>query len=276
MLWSKVKNVILVVLALTNVFLLLLVLGEAVEEGSLETEALENARLFLQGHGITVESSELPRELGIFSGQILWSRENEGEYGENLLGELTEESLGGEIVRYYNENGELRFHGNGEFYGSFTQDYLPLSDKKLQEQGEELLKLLGYEGILLHADEILTTGKGEMTFLQTYEGVPLLDCETTFRYENYALVEITQGKRMEGEYLLWQEEYYPLPTALMQFYQGLLLLELDCKNILSIDPCYLVSTPLSAPALLSPAWLFSTDQGDFVLDATTGLLEVYM
>lgn len=276
MLWSKLKNVILVVLALTNLFLLILVLGEAVEEDGLEMEAMENARLFLEGHGISISSNDFPRELGIFSGQLLWSRDNEKSYAENILGELTEESLGGEIVRYYNEHGELRFHGNGEFYGSFTQDFLPVSEKNLEQQGQELLDLLGYEGILLSAEDILSTGEGEMTFLQTYETVPLLACETTFRYENYALVEITQGKRMEGEYLLWQENHYPLSTALMQFYQGLLRLDRHCETILQIRVCYLVSTPLSAPAILSPAWLFSTDQGDFVLDATTGLLEWIM
>lgn len=273
MLWSKLKNLILAVLLLTNLFLLGLVLSEAVEEDSLELEALSNAIAFLEQRNIQLPTGDLPRELGILPQQLLWSRSEEPSYGEALLGSVEEESLGGEIVRYYNPQGELRFHDNGEFYGSFSAGFLPMGEKNLQDQGEDLMNTLGYQGIFLESSPNVADGTGNITFLQTLDQIPLLDCETTLRYEDGFLREITQGKRLEGEFSPRGEERYLLSTALMQFYQGLLALELTCEEILNISPCYLVSTPLSSPAQLTPAWYFSTSEGDFVLDATTGILE---
>lgn len=266
MLWSKLKNVILAVLLLANAFLLILVWGEAMAEDGLELEGRTTALAFLAERGIVAQEGNIPRELGLSSQQVIWDREQELAYAQALLGEVAQEFLGGEIVRYYNGQGELRFHGNGEFYGSFAPGFFQDREESREEQANFVMKTLGYQGRLWEETE------DSLSFVQEMEGVLLLGCASTFLFEDGFLVEISQGKRLEGEFVVVEEQSLLIATALMQFYHGMVAMEADCSEIYDIEPCYLVSTPLTSAGTLTPSWFFQTDVGLYVLDSNTGLL----
>ncbi|MFI3255121.1 MAG: hypothetical protein R3Y63_12435 [Eubacteriales bacterium] len=261
--WSKLKNVIIAVLLVMNLSLLFLVLGEAVAEDGLELEARAMALDFLTERGITVEESKIPREMTLLPQQLIWDRGEELQWANALLGEVKEESLGGEIVRYYNDSGEVRFHGNGEFYGSFVADLW--ADKSPHEQAEYVMETLGYQGVLWKEEG------GTLSYLQTaFQGI-FWGCETSFIFSDGSLMEISQGKRLEGTYVQGEKEDSSIATALVQFYHG--LGETICSKIYQVEPCYLVTTPLSSSAVLTPCWYFFTDSGDYILEPVAGVLE---
>lgn len=269
MLWSKLKNVIIALLLLTNLFLLALVLSERVVGDNQELQARQTAITFLQERGILISESVVPREFELESQQMIWDRSGERGYGEALLGTVAEESLGGEIVRYYNGQGELRFHGNGEFYGNFVAEAFPCALENQGSYGAELLKTLGISVQLVEED----LSSQIFIYVQELAGVPLLGCEVILRFEGDYLAEIVQGKRLAGTFQLREEDTLSVATALMQFYQGLQQWGEDCGEILEIRASYIVTTALSSPAYLTPAWNLVTEEGEYFLNGTTGVLE---
>lgn len=262
MLWSKLKNVILAVLLLTNLFLLALVVSETVVGDSQELEARSTALLFLEERGLFLEESAVPKSFDLASIQVHWDRSGERGQAEALLGTVEEESLGGEIVRYFGAEGEIRFHGNGDFYGSFTD--LIWEEGSQEEHGALVLEKLGLSALFLYEEE------GNLFFVQTLETERLVGCEIALIYEGDRLVEL-RGKRIVGQMLLREEENLTVASALMRFYFG--LGEEGCSAVFGIEPCYLVSTPLSSPAYLTASWRIETDVGIFYLNGVSGEVE---
>ena len=53
--WTKLKNIILLILVMTNLFLLAFVLGQAWQNDRAREQTWENALLFLRERGVQVE-----------------------------------------------------------------------------------------------------------------------------------------------------------------------------------------------------------------------------
>lgn len=271
MLWHKMKNVILALLLVTNMFLLALFLSQEVKWEEEEQEARSLAIEFLGQRGILVDEGMIPEKITLYPYEVLWNREKEGEYALDLLGPVEMESLGGDIVRYFNDNGELRFHDNGEFYANFSSGFYEGNLGEEKKVALEVLKGLGIDGYFL--EEFSQFEENTLVFLQEFKENPLVGCEVRFVFREGELREISQGKRLEGEFLKKNEDNITVATALVQCYNGWVELGEDCREILQIESCYLVSTPLTASATMNPSWQITTDLGVYYLDTLTGKLE---
>lgn len=236
-----------------------------------EQKARQIALEFLLERGVFVEEGKIPQEMSLLPLELIWDRSLEGGYAQAFLGDVEMESLGGEIVRYFNKVGELRFHDNGAFYGSFLPSlYCGLVGEE-EALAEGVLSILGMDGIL--AQRLESDGEVVLVYWQALSGVPLLGCEVRFLFVDGGLEEILSGKRLEGEFLEKQQEHRTVASALVQCYQGFLALGTEVGEILEIISSYQVSTPLISSAILSPGWLLHTDSGVFFLDTATGVLE---
>lgn len=267
------KNLVIVLLLVTNFFLGALVLSQEVKIEGQEHEARELAVEFITQRGISVQEEIIPKDITLVPQEMRWNRQLEGEHAVSLLGIVNMESLGGDIVRYFNDSGELRFHGSGEFYARFHQ---PIFQGELGEEeqlGLEVLGLLALEGTLLQREDVAQYGSSTLAFVQTLEGVPLLGCEIFMSFQNGVLEEITHGKRLEGVYTSLVGKNISVATALVQCYHGLVELSEDCTTVVEIVPGYIVSTPLTASASLAPGWRVVTNEGEYYLNTLTGVLE---
>ena len=63
--WSKLKNIILLILAVTNLCLLLLVGGQALQGSRLRSRAREDAIQLLRDRGVQVEEGIIPQSMGL-------------------------------------------------------------------------------------------------------------------------------------------------------------------------------------------------------------------
>ena len=61
--WSKIKNIILVILAVTNLALLVLVGGQAIRGSRLLSQAREDAIQFLRNRGVEVDEEIVPQSM---------------------------------------------------------------------------------------------------------------------------------------------------------------------------------------------------------------------
>lgn len=270
MLWYKMKNVILFLLLITNLFLAALVLSQEAQVEGAEQNARHLALSFLDDHNISLPDSLLPHTISLPSQEMTWNRNAEKSYAQSLLGTHDEESLGGDILRYHSPQGELRFHDNGEFYATFQDNTYQTTQGNEESLAEEILSLLDFQGSLLERKHENTSLS--LTYQQELDTVPLLGCTVTLLFDHATLREISQGKRLQGTFTPTPQEHVSIPSALIYFYNGTTQLGDTSSSITNIQESYLVTTPLSSSATLTAGWLIETDTNSYHLNTQNGTL----
>ena len=265
--WSKIKNIILVILAVTNLALLVLVGGQTIQDRRLLSQAREDAIQFLRGRGVEVDESIIPQSMDLKPQIVERDLAGEERAAAALLGSpVTAESRGGEVYRYYNENGSVQFHSDGAFSAQLDPAAFPLGEDR-REGCLDLMARMGLEG------DILAESGQELTFRQTLAGRPLFTQQVTLVCEDGGLSAITAGRQMVGKP---QEDpartTITVSTALISFLNGVSALGDVCNRIDAIEPGYITAASLSGPAALTPVWRVTTDTGAYQLDTVTGVV----
>ena len=91
--WSKIKTIILIILAGTNLLLLSFVLRQDLQKRTVQLQARQEAVAFLEKNGVTVEENIIPKEDTLQPQQVERDRESEPKLAQALLGGQVEERL---------------------------------------------------------------------------------------------------------------------------------------------------------------------------------------
>lgn len=265
--WTKLKNVILVILAAANLFLFILVAGPALQSRRIAGEARAETLRFLQSRGVQVAEDVVPQAMDLPPQRLERDLEGEQRAAAALLGSpVTAEARGGEVYRYYNEKGSVQFHSDGAISAQLEPAAFPLGEDR-REGCLDLMARMGLEG------DILAESGQELTFRQTLAGRPLFTQQVTLVCEDGGLSAITAGRQMVGKP---QEDpartTITVSTALISFLNGVSALGDVCNRIDAIEPGYITAASLSGPAALTPVWRVTTDTGAYQLDTVTGVV----
>ena len=265
MAWSKIKNIILLILLITNLALLILVGGQILQSRRLLSRAREDAIRFLQSRGVEVEESIIPQSMTLKPQIAERDLSGEERAAAALLGSpVTAESRGGEVYRYYNAGGAVQFHSDGTFSAQLEEGAFPLGSDR--EAGcLALMERMGLQGTILGEEG------DELTFRQTWEGTPLFTQQVTLVCRENCLTGITAGRQLVARP---QEDTarssITVATALISFVNGVGALGDVCNRIDAIEPGYVAAASLSGPIVLTPVWRVTTDTGAYQLDTVTG------
>ena len=265
--WSKLKNIILIILLITNLVLLVFVASRWLQESRIQEQTRSEAILFLTNRRVEVEESLVPRRITLRPQTVQRDLERESEAAARLLdGPVEVEARGAEVYRYFNDSGSVQFHSDGAFSAQFA----PAAHPAGEDRGAyclELLSRLGFEG------ELAQESGDTLTFRQTWEGSPVFNHQVTVELSDGCVTAMTGGRRLVGE-----PEEAPgrgtvsVATALVSFLNGLNDLGDVCSRIDGIDQGYLAAASLSGPMSLTPVWRITTDTGAYQLNTVTGEL----
>ena len=271
MAWPKIKNIIILILLGTNLCLLAFAVSRGIGDRKQQEHARANAISFLQEQGIEVNEDLVPKTMELQPQLVQRDVEQESVLAAALLdGEVSVEARGAEVYRYYNQNGSVQFHSNGEFSAQFSNDGIPAGEVELAEHGREMLARLEFQGELLRAEE--ENDACSLTYREYWDEMPLLNCQATLYYEDGNLMRIAAGRRLAGEPQADNStQPITVATALMKFYTGMKAPGDVYTEITGITPGYVVNSTLSEKMPLVPVWHISTDVGTFQLDLTTGV-----
>lgn len=265
--WPKLKNIILIILVLTNLCLLVFVAQRELRDSQLQRQAREEAIQFLEDRGIAVDEKQVPQTMELLPQTVERNLEEESQLAAALLGQgVTAEDRGAGVYRYSNEAGSIQFHSDGSFSAEFTAGAFPLGEDRVKSCAE-LLEKLNFEG------EVLSQQENALVFRQTWNGYPLFTQQVTLELADGCLRAMTSGRRLVGE-PVEDPTRQPITvvTALIDFLNGLNTLGDVCSRIDTITPGYVSVTALSGPMTLTPVWQITTDTGAYQLDALTGEL----
>lgn len=271
MAWSKVKNIMILLLLLVNAFLLVLVGMRQGESRRYQDAALTQAIGVLEQNGIQVETQALGSAQGLYAQLVERDLEREGALAAALLGEEVEpENQGGGLYRYLGSRGQVSIRAGGVLTAQLNPD-VSWHTQDPQAQAADLLGDMGVEARQSGAQ--LDRGTGTVCFYQLWQGQPLFSCQVVFTYEQGRLtgLEGTLLAAAPGQGT-GQGQTITLPTALLRFLDAVVRGGEVCSRITAMQPGYLMAQSFSGSASLTPAWRIDSDTADYYLNAVTGEL----
>lgn len=260
--WSKLKNIILLILLTTNLFLLLLVGCRTWNTAHYESGARSDALTVLEKNGIEMDKEALPRDALLSTASVSRDREREAELVAPLLGAVTEQALGGGQFLYSGEKGQFYLRSRGEFAAVLEPGAYPLSGD-MADHAREVLSRMGFDGMVSGVSE--AAGEGTVTLIQLWEGVPVLNCAVRATYRNGSLTAVS-GARLSGTPAVTGATKLSSVTGLLRFLELFSDTGDVCSRVTVMRGGYLLSTGPSDPATLTPVWYFETDTGAYCLD----------
>ena len=264
--WSKLKNIVLVILLCTNLALLAIVARQELQSGYRSHQARQEALQFLSDRGVTVtDEDQVPDRMTLLPQKVERDLKREEELAGVLLGSgLQVQDRGAGIYRYFNDSGYLQFHGDGSLQGEFAPGTIP------GDTEQDCLDLLSRLDMTCEVEERSENG---YTFRQWWEEAPLFNQQVTVETENGSICSVTAFRRLVGRPQAdGSRETVTVATALVNLYQGITELGDVCSRIDGIVQGYASVSALNGPMTLTPVWRVETDTGAYQLDLVTGVL----
>ena len=260
--WTKIKNIIILILVIVNLFLLALV-------GLRNWRTQQNARLarermitVLENNGVAFLPDEVPDLLNL-AGRRLTVTPPAEEEAEALVGRIESQTSLGLRTVYEGEWGTATLSPSGEMEVTYT------SPAYGEAQALELLASLGVE--VREAGRETEGGLTTVTLTQLWEGAPLPGQTATMVCRGDS-VESLSFRRLAGtvETVSPGGETITAATALIRFLAAMSQDGYVCSQVTDMYAGYSLSG--SATVTMTPVWYVETDASPwrFAVDGTTG------
>jgi len=268
--WSKIKNIAILILLVTNAVLLAIVGTQLSSSARYREDTRRQALTVLEQSGIQFTPAMLPDDLSLPVLTVTRDRAAEREMAHALLGAdiRASEQSGGIRITYSAAVGSADFYSSGRFSFHFTGDLWTLGNLTPAAHAQQCMERLGLSGTLLPGGD---ADEATVTLCQMWEEIPLFDCTVSFTYEGEALRSIA-GQYLSGSVAAAGDTVsMTTATALLRFLSGSNESGYICSQITGMRCGY--QTDTARPVSLHPVWYFTTDtQSTYLLDAATGEL----
>lgn len=266
--WSKIKNIIILLLVVVNGFLLALVGIRAwrMEQGARETR--ERMVEILANNGIAFLPEEVPGALELAAWQV--NAEPPGQtQAAALVGEVTETGTSAAGTTYVGQRGTVTFSADGGVEASFLPGGWSAGREQVDATVTEMLNAL-------ELSSVRVTGRREeddavtVTVTQLWEGTPVFGQTLTFFWQGGEFIYLS-GRYLRGSgELAAAGGSITAPTALTRFLTALNDGGYVCSQITGLYAGYLSSG--GETVSLTPAWFIETDvwPRQFAVDGLTG------
>lgn len=264
--WSKIKNIIILLLVIVNGFLLAQVGLRRWQSRRGEQETRQRMITILERNGVDYLPAEVPGTLDLSSRRVTPTLLGEAE-ATTLVGTVTgTQTLGGRTV-YAGVEGTAAITSAGEL----TVEFAP--SETLSEAA--ILDRLSKLGISLReTDRTQEVGDPTVTYVQLWDGVIVPEENAILSWEARYPHTLTLRFLSGEEETLPAEETITAATALARLLDELSRGEgYVCSQITDIYPGYFSSSGMTT-VILTPAWFIETDTWRFIVDGVTGTVTV--
>lgn len=267
---AKIKNFIIIILLLVNMFLLAIVLMDINEAKAAGKQAELSVISILDQNGIRLdESVDISTDT---PGTYVLRRDldEEKKLVRKILGRTYIEDMGGNIYYYRSETGQASYRGTGEF------DYLLdageiLMGKDAVRTAKKILSKMGVNPAMnndfVEVSEI--NGSTSVVLTCSWNGSYVFDNKVSFLFSNDSLILIS-GRRVFDSQISSGDPSLDALTILMRFLD-LVKTEGHVSSVISgLTPGYVMNVTSSSVSELMPVWRIETDSGVYFLDGITG------
>ncbi len=266
--WSKVKNIIILILVLINGFLLVLVGTRRSEVRRYEQSALTRSLQVLEENGIEADAQALVSRSGTVPAAAERDTAAEARLAGAILGESVEgDHRGGGLYLYQNSRGQVSLRSGGEISLIPSDDSFWVAADPA-DHAQRLVQRLGLE--LEERDSTLSGGSGTVTYRQRWNGAPLFSCQLVLSYEDGRLTGLSGTLLAADRAAEESVSLLTLPTVLLRFLDEIIKSGDVCSSIRAVEAGYRLIPSFSGAMRLSSVWKVSTNTADYYLDGVTG------
>jgi len=270
---SRIKTIVIAALVLINAFFLTFIVIDAAARARENRGAIENVCAILSAGGIMISPDDV-----MTGGEIRTMRtsrvlEAEEVIANALLGQ-TEKTDQGVIYRYENaERGVAEFASAGDFDIRMRDGVILNTDGTLITV-ERLLRDMKLESAGLTVSFDPQNGSEMVGVTSAYKESRIFNCTIEFVFSNNSL-QTVKGRFIAGvEPAESGAGISHASTALLDFLAEVRREEREdvtASNIYSVEPGYRHRVVSSfGEGVLDPAWLITTDSGNYLIDDATG------
>ncbi len=261
---SRLKNIVILILALTNLSLLgLLALRLTIGYASRETATQQMVELFA-AEGVALDPDLIPSTTPPAGLTLTRDEEEERHLAEFLLGDTLSTSDGGGVHAFQNAGGSAVFRADGSFDVVITA-----GGEGAESLCRAFCRAFQYEDLVF----LLEDGSGSATAVQTYDGAPVVNCPVTFTIQNGVLESVSgthlpgSGSAASGGGTL--SALGALDALLETIRSGAVVTE-----VTDLYLCYELQSTTATPMALVPAWCIATDTQNYYVNSYTGNVSV--
>ncbi len=271
--YSKIKNIIIVILLALNMFFLVLFLIGRSESGKLERQARDDIISLFSAAGISVDTSVIPSDSSIGYYKMTRDLEIEKLIAGTMLGTKDMTAAGGGVYHYSNILGEAVFYPQGDFSVTLT------TGKVLKDTSnatiEKFLKDMNIDAVV---DSSMpdAAGTGKTVYLYCiFNKTRIMNARLAMVFEGEKLIYVS-GKRPGAAPVYADAKIMSVKTALLSFLNGIKSLDPYCKKINCVSASYHISDDGSDGAVLLPVWRVETDSGNYYVNGINGKISVIL
>lgn len=268
---AKVKNYIILVLVLVNVFLLAIDSTNARQARNAASDRKQALEAVLSDNGIKLSEEADLSDTVLPALTLKRDTAKEKEMLTALLGECAFSDLGGNVYSYRSrDGGEAKFRGTGEFDILLIPGTVKRGSDPV-ETAKDVLKKLGLK--CSGETPEVSGGTADTTVVLTcsWDDASIYNARVTFYFTASSLNLISGTRPFDKQTAVTAPGNCPDgTTVLMIFLQSVRSTGDVCSEIHGLDIGYFVSSAVSGDCTLRPVWCIRTDSRAYYIDAETG------
>ena len=255
----RLKNIIILILALLNVCLLGTLAMRTSAEHASRRQAREQLVALYAAAGVSLDEHLISNETPPSALTLTRDETEEQSLAGYLLGGTpVRADQGGGIFSYTGEYGAAQFRSNGSFDAVCDR---PLEDPEAFLR--EFCSTYGYQEVSASPEE------GTVTVTQYYQDYPVVGCSVTFTLEGGTLKRIIGTHLPDSAATAVGEEPLSALSALTAFLNTIREGAVGTA-VTDLHLCYELQSTTTALMTLSPAWCVTTDTASYYVNCLTG------
>ena len=257
---SRLKNIVIVVLALANAFLLVLLLSRRAQERAANERAVTQLVALYASNGITLPAAIVPDDVRLSAVEPARDLDAEADFAAAVLGGCSAEDVGGGIYRYVGSAGQCLLRSSGAVEAALDRS---VSDPEAFCDGICIDR--GYE--LTYA--ALSDGSGTVHAIRRVSDGVVFNATLEFTFSQNRLLAVT-GFFLPAVETAGGDDAIDAVTALVRFLDYSNLGGEVCTEITGVQSGYLLQSTASASLRLIPAWRVTTDVNQYYVNMISG------
>lgn len=247
----RLKNIVIIILALLNLFLLSLIVSNQVRTSRAAQETRDQIFLLFEKNNIALDPATAKKDTRADTLLFLRDTAAEQAFAESLLGKCTWADEGGGIYSYTSPTGIASFHTTGTFDISTTG--IPVDSP--QEFAAEICRKFGYEA---PTADLTEDGTGTLSASAHLDGHPVLNASILFTFTRGKLISVSGIYLSSCEVVPGGEVSLSATDALADFVDHTVNNGLICHELLEMKTAYVLHSTTDG-IRLTPVWLLQAD-----------------
>ena len=263
------KNIIIIILLLTNAFLLGVLSMRQTSENASHRQTGEQLVELFAADGMTLRAEDIPSKAAPAGQSLTRDMDREREVAAFFLGKNpVRADQGGDLYSYTGASGgAAQFRSGGSFDIACA-----LSGADGAELVRDFCREFSYSDPAFVLDD---GGSGTATAICRYGKLTVANCTVTFTLDRGTLMAVS-GTLLpkKGTDLSFEQEPLSAAAALTAFQKMRRERQTAVSSITEIFPCYESQSAASTMSLV-PAWCIVTDTGSYYVNCISGVVTSY-